>query len=828
MLPNTIRARLVFSFSSFAIIAILMIAAFFWFDNREKAARQLSDQLKLLNLKVERAGKLEKEFFISEAVNPTFYETGRSPYAQQHQLLMQELTTGLAQVRENRLLGQDSLRQQAGGIIADIGQFEQRFDSLVNLTRRRGFRSYGLEGEVQQSINRVVNSGYDLNLYTILSIRKLEKDYLIQKNDAYLGVLNTYVDSLRDEAQKIVKDPIGREFVKTSIEQYKNGLQELSKVDKIIGLQDTTGLRGELNRASLRIEEGITGLDQAIAQGSERLSRQVQAVQLGLLLILFSLIVLLGIAIHRSISRPLQRLSVSIREVVKSNFNRDKEIYHIRSKDELGRISRDFSFLLGQFNERTDEVLRQREELAQAYDGLEDLVEARTAEVRRQKQEIEHQKEVLEQSFKNVQLLSEIGRLISSFLSVEGIAEQAYASINQLMDADTFAIGVLQKESQELKFIGGIENNLELPIFSYKLDNDTSFAVRCVNQQRELFISDLLAEGSLAIDHTTTNLVDITRSLIYLPLIGKEGILGVITVQSFQPNAYSDYHLNILRNLAIYTSTALENANAYRQIELQKASIEQINNKINASLNYASRIQAALLPDLAELEQRLPESFVLFRPREIVSGDFYWFQEKNHRLFIAVADCTGVPGAFMSMIGHDLLNEMVNEKGLTDVGQILTLMHLRVRQALRQETSQNRDGMDIALCAIDQTNQQIEFAGAKSGLVYFQNGQLGQIKGNNSPVGGWQREATRSFDKHTVSFANQPTTFYLFSDGYKDQFGGPQNTKLTSKSFHKLLTTLHEQPMGQQRTLLDQALGDWMQDRAQLDDILVMGARVGA
>jgi serine phosphatase RsbU (regulator of sigma subunit) len=202
-------------------------------------------------------------------------------------------------------------------------------------------------------------------------------------------------------------------------------------------------------------------------------------------------------------------------------------------------------------------------------------------------------------------------------------------------------------------------------------------------------------------------------------------------------------------------------------------------------------------------------------------------QEKDGKILLAAVDCTGhgVPGAFMSMIGIDMLNEIVNGKGITEPDQILNLMHRRIRQALKQEITQNRDGMDIALCVIDEKGRQLTFSGAKTSIVYCQNDQLLEIKGNNVPIGGLQREQDRIFTRHVIS-TETPTTFYLFTDGYKDQFGGNSNTKLTARAFKQLLFSMHKQPADAQKTALANHLEEWMGTHPQLDDILVIGVKI--
>lgn len=260
--------------------------------------------------------------------------------------------------------------------------------------------------------------------------------------------------------------------------------------------------------------------------------------------------------------------------------------------------------------------------------------------------------------------------------------------------------------------------------------------------------------------------------------------------------------------------------------------------KITSSINYARRIQEAFLPNIENIQENLPESFVLFKPKDLVSGDFYWFKHIlpledsfssiKEKLLITAVDCTGhgVPGAFMSTIGTELLNQIVDLKGVVSPEKILNCLHQEIRHSLDQENSDNKDGMDMAICLIHKEEKRLDFAGAKNPLIYIQNGELHQIKGDKNAIGGFQKEDKRVFTLHSISI-ELPTTVYLFSDGFQDQFGGPEGRKFMLKRLKELLLSIHEKPMDQQKILLEKTLNEWIgNDQKQVDDILMMGFNI--
>lgn len=273
------------------------------------------------------------------------------------------------------------------------------------------------------------------------------------------------------------------------------------------------------------------------------------------------------------------------------------------------------------------------------------------------------------------------------------------------------------------------------------------------------------------------------------------------------------------------------------EVEKQKKIIEIKNKDITDSINYAQKIQQAILPLPEDFSRVFPEAFIFFQPRDIVSGDFYWFYRPNkiekNWVYIAAADCTGhgVPGAFMSMIGNTLLNEILNEKQIYETDLILNQLHLEVRSALKQDIAQNttNDGMDIALCRIDLDTLEIQYSGANRALYIFKNTEnkieFIDIKPNKFPIGGYQAELTRSFTAHNIQL-NSKDTFYIFSDGYADQFGGTSNKKFMVKRLQNELLAMQHLPMKEQEKLVKKLVMDWKGDAEQVDDILMIGVRI--
>lgn len=263
-------------------------------------------------------------------------------------------------------------------------------------------------------------------------------------------------------------------------------------------------------------------------------------------------------------------------------------------------------------------------------------------------------------------------------------------------------------------------------------------------------------------------------------------------------------------------------------LEEQKQTIEEKNLKITDSINYAQRIQEAMLPPAGFLAKQIPDSFIFFRPRDVVSGDFYWFAEYQNHLIMAAVDCTGhgVPGAFMSMLGSHALQSLINERGILEPSEILDGMHKEVREALSQDISNNRDGMDAALVILSPDKKTLRYAGAHNPFLYIQNGEMHRIKATNRAIGGATKtKKTAQFTTHEIA-VQDGLSGYLYSDGFQDQFGGEKGRKFMSKKFRNLLFEIHELPMKEQDIKLSRTLADWKGSREQVDDILIIGFKL--
>jgi serine phosphatase RsbU (regulator of sigma subunit)/tetratricopeptide (TPR) repeat protein len=265
------------------------------------------------------------------------------------------------------------------------------------------------------------------------------------------------------------------------------------------------------------------------------------------------------------------------------------------------------------------------------------------------------------------------------------------------------------------------------------------------------------------------------------------------------------------------------------EVENAKQSVERKNRSMVDSIEYAKRIQDAKLPNLTYIYETLSDSFILFKPKDIVSGDFYYFFKKDeHAIFIAAIDCTGhgIPGAFMTMIASEKLYEAVRYS--SDTSEILQLVNLGIKKALKQsdDFESSKDGMDIALCKLDIVNNTIEFAGANRPIWIVRKGQndIEEVRGNKNSIGGFTSDDLK-FDSHKIQL-QKGDTFYLFTDGYADTFAKNQRLKLTTRKMKEVVLSINHLPMREQSNYLDEYIENWKNGEEQTDDILVMGFRL--
>ena len=269
----------------------------------------------------------------------------------------------------------------------------------------------------------------------------------------------------------------------------------------------------------------------------------------------------------------------------------------------------------------------------------------------------------------------------------------------------------------------------------------------------------------------------------------------------------------------------------YKQLnntKKQKDIIEEKQAEITDSINYAKKIQDAMMTSSVYLKETLPKSFILFKPKDVVSGDFYWiYKDQEENIFFTVADCTGhgVPGAFMSMIGTSLLNEIIIEKGLKDTDKILGEMRSQIIKSLHQEEDGGqKDGMDISLCKLNIKKKLVEFSGAHNSLIHISEDKLNNYRGDHQPVGLLLGDK-KPFTKHEVKLKKNDM-LYIYSDGYQDQFGGEKGKKYMGAKFKKQLLRINKESTDKQLILLEEEFKSWTHNYEQIDDVCVMGVRI--
>lgn len=305
-------------------------------------------------------------------------------------------------------------------------------------------------------------------------------------------------------------------------------------------------------------------------------------------------------------------------------------------------------------------------------------------------------------------------------------------------------------------------------------------------------------------------------------------IVGLLLLMFLALTIYKRYQLKQKANYALSKKN--------KDIEEQKAVIEfknellgVKNKEITDSIKYAKHIQLAILPPESQVKRLIPESFILYKPKDIVSGDFYWVEEWGNQILVAAADCTGhgVPGAFMSIVGSNLLQQAVFNYGLSKPFLILNNLNKNISNMLHQSeaTSTVKDGMDIALLSINKLNNIIEYSGAYNPMWILRDRAIIEFAPNKHPVGAFIGEELKQFTN--VEFESKPgDIIYIFTDGYADQFGGEYGKKFKYKNLKALLTSVSEKEMNEQKNILDKNIEDWKGNLEQVDDILIIGIKI--
>jgi len=438
--------------------------------------------------------------------------------------------------------------------------------------------------------------------------------------------------------------------------------------------------------------------------------------------------------------------------------------------------------------------------------------------------ELGHEKQKVEHSFKNYQVLSEFGQKITTQLETESLNLMVYQYVKSLMPADAFGIGLYSAKKQSIDYYNFLDNNKIIKLISVPLNKANDLTAYCANEKKAIFIEDLdLDYLKYIAEKPEIQLQKRPSSLIMLPLVYDNLLIGVISISSLELHAYSEVDLNIMQTLSSYLSIALSNSHSFELLKIQ-------NQNIKSSIHYAQNIQQAILPDKKNIDQFF-ESFIIYQPKDVVSGDFYWFSEIEGKLIFAVVDCTGhgVPGAFMSLIGSQLLSKIVNEKKIFDPALIIEGLNIEIINSLRQDDSNNNDGMDLSICVLERKGSEYEltFAGAKNTILVFDHAaqSIEKMKPDSHSLGG------KSLIGKNYRFNNQRKTLsskdmiYMYTDGIID-LNDKDRKRYGSKKLISVIETNSKETMERQKQAVIQSMIDHNSDNDQRDDITIVGLRL--
>ncbi|NOQ74054.1 MAG: SpoIIE family protein phosphatase [Crocinitomix sp.] len=411
---------------------------------------------------------------------------------------------------------------------------------------------------------------------------------------------------------------------------------------------------------------------------------------------------------------------------------------------------------------------------------------------------------------------------LNSYSILDTLPEQEYDEItflaSELCNTPISLISLIDDSRQWFKSHHGL-GTTETP-------REQAFCAHVINDKHNPMIVEDSREDVRFVDNP---LVTDNPNIIFyagIPLVTSNGFpLGSLCVIDNKPNVLKESQIKALQALSNQLMKLLELRKNKFEIEAQKLIVDLKNREITDSIAYAKRLQTAILPSNLSINNAFKNNFVLHLPKDIVAGDFYWLEQKGDKILFAVADCTGhgVPGAFVSVVCHSALNRAVREFQLEKPSDILAKVTDLVIETFEKSEEDVKDGMDIALCALDLKNNTLEYAGANNSLYYIRENELMEIKATKQPVGNYY--ARSAFKNHTLQI-KPSDVFYLFTDGYPDQFGGERGKKFKYKNFKNLLFKIHQNKLSDQRNSLLSEFDNWKGDNEQVDDVCILGIKI--
>ncbi len=597
--------------------------------------------------------------------------------------------------------------------------------------------------------------------------------------------------------------------------------------------------------------------------------------------VVFVLISLIANFVASSISKPMFKLSTAANEVSKGNLDVEADV---KTGDEIEYLSNVFNKMvkdvksektslqtvMGELEKGKTELEIQALALSKSNQEAEIQkiqVESKNRELENvlstlnaQKTEMERQAAKINQSYEETQSLVKQLDIEKKYIQNQNSDFEANSKVlMNLAKSKNIQQGNFETSIREIAQKAALSLDItQVGIWELSENNETIKSLVIYNKEEMKFMPPIVlhqhdyplyfqaitsGEAIVAVDaQTDYNTAEFTlgylkpldiRSMLDVPYYVDGMVRGVVCCEhKHEKKDFGVIEMNFTKSAADILTIAyksLQRKEAEIQIKHQSEIIEEKNKDIIASINYAKRIQSAMLPTEEHTKTLLPDHFIYYKPKDIISGDFYWIDYVGDKTVIVVADCTGhgVPGAFMTMIGDNQLDQIVREKKITSPDLILTLLHHGIAQTLKQNENDIKDGMDVGIVVIDRKANKMTYAGAMNPLYYIQNESFYEIKADKRPIGGRTEDDIKvTFTKHEIDISI-PTTFYLCTDGFQDQFGGTDKRKFMVKRMKEMLHTVSSQSIETQKNSIFETMYSWMgTDNPQVDDMIILGAKV--
>ncbi len=811
---RSIRSGIITLFSILVFITFFTIIAFFIYERQIRKVEINLNTINQINESIIKLSALERDLFIFEAINPDFYKNNSDNFLLEKKIYFKNLISQINLLKnQSNFLGEKN--QNVLTLESNLEKYRILYDSTASVIKQKGWKDYGVEGIMRSLIHSIENTTCKIDMRLVLMIRRHEKDFLLRKQERYVELLIQVNEELKENIVQSCSDKNKRETLLNWQSDYENAFLMLVELEKNIGYTNIDGLKGELSKQIETLNTNLKYLNSEYLNEAEKIRKLARAFMLSVLFLALILNIFVVSFLIRKLGNPIKKLTLSIINSVNNNFDKNFEIEKIQSNDEIGKLSASFEYMLKNVHERTDLIMQKNDQI--------------------------------EKSFEELKRLSKLGREIASKLESDAVIQKAFKAVNKLISFDFFTVGLIDKDEQKLNFVH-YEKSVDL--FSSttfrQLSDHNSLTVYSYIHQKRIIINDISLEYVNYLQNMPNDDGDeLFHSLIYLPLTYLDTKLGVMIIKKREKYFFSQFDYNLLKNLALYISLALQNSDTYKtlqtqtsQIEKQKSEMQLQNDQITASIRQARTMQLAILPTKEHLEKGFDFS-LLYRPKDIVSGDFYWFKKiepnetnPENAWIYAVVDCTGhgVPGALLTLIGTNLLEEIVNKEQNYNPASILEMMDERIRIIFKQEENfESKDGMDVALCKITPKSfdkYHVIFSGAKRPLYFFKHktNEIVSIKGSRRTIGGTAKISKDYFINQSAELTKGDVIF-LTTDGYVDQHDIARKRFGTGK-FIKLIEEIAPLSTEIQHRAMEKILETYIQNEEQRDDITVLSLKL--